>query len=163
MKARAMLTGVLVMLMLTVMYTSHAAEKTTTKQKDAESQTSTSTTSTKSTQEKTLTGTLSDIKADRVWLDDQGQINFKLRNSGKRTMSTPEHNQGVVRVYFGKAYEDFLLAKKSPQGKAAVDPKGALKKPGKTVSYNAKITLGKRANVKVIVLHGSKTATLKTV
>jgi len=163
MKTRAMLTGILVMVMLTFIYTSNAAEKTTTKQKEDASKTPTSTTTIKSTQEKTPTGTLSDVKADRVWLDGHGQINFKLRNSGKRTMSTPEHNQGVVRVYFGKGYEDFLLAKRSPKGKAAVDPKGALKKPGKTVSYNAKITLGKRANVKVIVVHGSKTATLKTV
>jgi hypothetical protein len=162
MKARAMLTGILVMAMLTVIYTSHAAEKTTSKQKEDASKTPTSATTIKATQEKTLTGTLADVNADRVWLDDQGQINFKLRNSGKRTMPTPEHNQGVVRVYFGKGYEDFLLAKRSPKGKAPVDPKGALKKPGKTVSYNAKITLGKQANVKVIVVHGSKTATLKT-
>uniref|UniRef100_UPI003563D224 hypothetical protein n=1 Tax=Desulfosarcina sp. TaxID=2027861 RepID=UPI003563D224 len=44
-----------------------------------------------------------------------------------------------VRIRYGKNHEDFNLGTASKKGKAPVDAKGALLKPGGKVSYNTKI------------------------
>lgn len=95
------------------------------------------------------TGTVSDLSVDKVWLDNQCMINIKLKNAGKYTMPDKEHSQGMVRVYFRKSHEDFYFKKISVQKKPAVDPNGALKKPGSTLSYNTKIELKERLRVSV--------------
>ena len=55
------------------------------------------------------TGTLSDLRVDHVWLDDQCRINFKLLNAGEHAIPDKEHSQGMVRVYVKKSYEDFYF------------------------------------------------------
>ena len=88
-------------------------------------------------------GLLPDLVVDSIWLDNQCNINFKLRNSGKGDIPDREHRESVVRVQFDSEIKDLPLRR--------VDPTGALKKAGAVGSFNARILLQSIADVKVIV------------
>jgi hypothetical protein len=93
---------------------------------------------------------LPDLIVERVWLDDQGFINFQLKNSGQGEIPTSEHQQGMVRITYGNKYEDFSFTR-SIKTKLPVDPKGLLKKPKGVVQYNTGIKVEERLTVKVVV------------
>lgn len=93
---------------------------------------------------------LPDLIVERVWLDDQGSINFQLKNAGQGEIPDGEHRLGVVRVTYENKYEDFSFTmpiKKKP----AVDPKGLLKKPNGIVLYNTGIKAKEGLTIKVVV------------
>jgi hypothetical protein len=98
-----------------------------------------------------LTGALSDLKVEQVWLDDACQINFRLKNTGKYPMPDKAHKGGMVRVKFGRNHEDFNLNKPSAKMHPLIDPNGALKKPGSSLSYKTNIVLGDQLQVKAYV------------
>ncbi|MFC2170265.1 hypothetical protein ACFLRM_06885 [Acidobacteriota bacterium] len=105
------------------------------------------------------TGKLSDLRVDQIWLDAQCQINFRLRNAGNNFMPDQEHKEGMVRIYFGKNYEDFYLSKASPKKKTPVDQKGTLKSVGMSLNYNTKIVLTEEINVKAYAGYINKITT----
>ncbi len=80
---------------------------------------------------------------DSIWLDNQCNINFKLRNTGKGNIPDAEHRESVVRVQFGSEIKDLPLGR--------IDPNGALKKAGGLVSFNTQMILKSSVDVKVIV------------
>ncbi|MBW1814403.1 MAG: hypothetical protein JRJ39_12240 [Deltaproteobacteria bacterium] len=155
-RARVIPSCLLVIVMFAFFCQPNFAQEKTAKDKETSGKTSPSIKTPKPL------GTLSDIGVDKVWLDSQCVIQFKLRNKGKYVMANDVHKKGVVRVYFGKSYEDFPFTMKSKKGKTAIDPMGALKRPNKTVSYNTSIRLGKGLSVRVIMVQGSKGAQLKS-
>jgi hypothetical protein len=87
-------------------------------------------------------GVLPDLVVESIWLDNQCNINFKLRNSGKGNIPDGEHRESVVRVQIGSEIKDFPLGR--------IDPNGVLKKSGGLVSFNAQILLKTSVDVKVI-------------
>jgi hypothetical protein len=93
---------------------------------------------------------LPDLIVERVWLDDEGFINFQLKNAGQGEIPDKEHRQGMVRVTFGNKYEDFSFTR-SVKTRPAVDPKGLLKKPKGVVLYNTGIKVKERLTIKVVV------------
>jgi Kre9/KNH-like N-terminal Ig-like domain len=86
---------------------------------------------------------LPDLLVDSIWLDNQCNINFRLKNSGKGNIPDTEHRESVVRIQFGSEIKDLSLAR--------IDPNGALKKAGGLVSFNTQMTLKSSIDVKVIV------------
>jgi hypothetical protein len=117
-------------------------------------------------------GALSDLRIDEIWLDGQCRINFRLRNTGKDAMPDEEHRQELVKIYCGKAHEDYYLGKRALKKKRpvkpdqavqrleksvsynpSVDPNGVLKRRGGTLSYNTKLKLKERLRVRAYVGH----------
>ena len=94
---------------------------------------------------------LPDLVVEKVWLDNEGYINFQVKNKGTGHIPDPEHRRGMVVVSCGKSQEDFSFSKILPKKKLPVDPKGALKQPGKSVVYNTKIRLKTRQTITVLV------------
>lgn len=94
---------------------------------------------------------LPDLVVERIWLDNQGYINFSLKNVGKGRMPDREHLLGVVRVKWGKDQENFFFERRSSRKKPPVDPKGVLKAPGGKLKYNTKIRLSSSVKVSVFV------------
>jgi hypothetical protein len=80
---------------------------------------------------------------DSIWLDNQCNINFRLKNAGKGSIPDGEHRESVVRVQFGSEIKDLPLGR--------IDLNGALKKAGGLVSFNTQIILKSPTDVKVIV------------
>jgi hypothetical protein len=93
---------------------------------------------------------LPDLIVERVWLDDEGFINFQLKNAGQVEIPNKEHQLGMVRVTYGKDHADFSF-RKTLKKRPPVDPKGLLKKPGGIVQYNTQIRVEERLTVKVLV------------
>jgi hypothetical protein len=93
---------------------------------------------------------LPDLIVERVWLDDEGFINFQLKNAAQVEIPDKEHQRGMVRVTYGKNHADFSF-RKTLKKRPAVDPKGLLKKPGGVVQYNTQIRVKERLTVKVLV------------
>lgn len=79
---------------------------------------------------------LPDLIIEMVWLDEQRNILFNLKNAGNGSIPDREHRQSWVRVQYGEKALDFHLAKKNPGDRPPVDPKGELKQPGGVVTYN---------------------------
>ncbi len=90
-----------------------------------------------------LLAALPDLGVDSIWLDNQCNINFKLKNSGPGSVPDGEHKESVVRVQYGWEIKDFPLLK--------VDPNGVLRKAGGMVSFNTQIPLKSSVDVRVIV------------
>ena len=86
---------------------------------------------------------LPDLVVDSIWLDNQCNINFRLKNAGKGNIPDAEHRESVVRVQIGENVKDFLLGR--------VDSNGVLKKGGGVVSFNTDVLLKSPVEVKVIV------------
>jgi hypothetical protein len=86
---------------------------------------------------------LPDLVVDNIWLDNQCNINFKLRNIGKGNIPDEEHKNSLVRIQFGSEIKDFPLPR--------IDSNGVLKKPGGSVSFNTQIVLKSSVDMKVIV------------
>jgi hypothetical protein len=93
---------------------------------------------------------LPDLIVERVWLDDEGLINFQLKNAGQGGIPDKEYRQGMVRVTYGSKYEDFSFTR-AIKTKPPMDPKGLLKKPNGVVQYNTGIKVAERLTVKVVV------------
>jgi hypothetical protein len=93
---------------------------------------------------------LPDLVVENIWLDKEGYINFQLKNAGTGKIPDAEHRQGMVRVSYGKRYVDFFF-QKTVKEKLPVDPTGALKQPGTSVTYNTKIRLKARQTITVRV------------
>ncbi len=92
-----------------------------------------------------------DLIVERVWLDLQCHIHFKIKNAGNGTISDADHGKGVVRVHYGREHEDFYFNRASSGGKPPVDSAGALKSPGGSVQYDTKIKLESPMSVVVHV------------
>ena len=107
---------------------------------------------------KTIRSPLPDLIVERIWLDNQGYINFSLKNAGKGRIPDREHLLGVVRVKWGRDQEDFFFERRSSRKKPPVDPKGVLKAPGGKVRYNTKIRLASSVKVSVLVDSAEKIA-----
>ena len=94
---------------------------------------------------------LPDLIVERVWLDEQGNIVFSIKNAGRGVISDSEHGQSRVRVQYGNKALDFWLTKNNPNRRPPVDGKGALKRPGGAITYITGIKLSSPTAVSVIV------------
>ncbi len=86
---------------------------------------------------------LPDLMVESIWLDNQCQIHFKVKNAGKGNIPEGMHRESMVRVQFGSEIKDLPLGR--------IDPNGALKKAGGFISFNTQIPLKSPMDVKVIV------------
>jgi len=93
---------------------------------------------------------LPDLIVEMVWLDEQRNILFNLKNVGNGSIPDREHRQSWVRVQYGEKTLDFHLAKKNPGDRPPVDPDGELKEPGGVVTYNTGLKLKTSEKVSVI-------------
>ncbi len=76
---------------------------------------------------------LPDLMVESIWLDNQCQIHFKVKNAGKGNIPEGMHRESMVRVQFGSEIKDLPLGR--------IDPNGALKKAGGFISFNTQIPL----------------------
>ena len=108
------------------------------------------------TDDKTPGKFLPDLVVEKVWLDEQCQVNFVLKNAGKGSIPSSSHIQGTVKVYSGAVQEIFYFTRVSAKGKPPVDPGGGLKTPGGSVTYNTGIKLNAPVDVIVSVNEDKK-------
>ncbi len=93
---------------------------------------------------------LSDLVVERVWLDSQCKINFQVKNNGPGSVPDDKHRLCRLRLFIGSREVDYGLSQ-SFQGRQAVDPAGALKRPGGVVSFNTGERLESQRLVRVWV------------
>jgi hypothetical protein len=83
---------------------------------------------------------LDDLVVERIWLDNNCQINISLLNRNRQRSNTIFSNL-LVRVDYGETKELSV---------SRLDPRGSLAGPGGRVAFNTRITLKAPANVRVI-------------
>lgn len=97
-----------------------------------------------------------DLVVDNIFLDEKGNIAFRLRNAGKVVIAAPLFVKIRVRVSIEQQNHDFELGKTaalspSAQTSPVIDPGGLLRNPKGTILYHTRLPLTTAARVTVFV------------
>jgi len=95
---------------------------------------------------------LPDLIVERIWLDTQCKINFKLKNQGTAKIPDDQYSRAQLKLFIGSTEVIYALAKPTASG-LAVDPSGLLKAAGGTVSFNTGKILQEQRLVRAWVDH----------
>jgi len=90
---------------------------------------------------------LPDLVVERVWLDENCFLNFRIKNRGKGSIPDNQFLNSNVRVIHGKVKEKPYLLKK-------IDRSGRLKRPNGQLNHKTKIQLDQACTVSVAVDSG---------
>lgn len=95
---------------------------------------------------------LPDLIVERLWLDSQCKINFKLKNRGSAKIPDDQYGRALVKLFIGSTEVIYSLSQPM-DGNPALDPSGLLKAAGGAVSFNTGKILQEKRLVRVLVNH----------
>ena len=98
---------------------------------------------------------LPDLLVEKIWLDRQCVLHFKIRNKGRAAIPAQEHKLAKVRLAIGSKNYFFSFIDPNPSVRA-VDPRGNLRKPGGSVSFNSEKVISDQQPVRVLVDSGNR-------